>query len=107
MKHILLSVILTCFLSACCTRYGLGGAVIMRGTQRLCAKHHTALVTVRGSTLRSDHMCYHPREEYLQLLERFPNGVGFLDSLDPEKFSEPKLITYCPRCQAEIEKRLQ
>ncbi len=97
-------VVLVC-LSACSTDWR-GPAVLRSASgRRICAKHHVPLITVRGFEATSDTLV-DPYEAWFQIAAPYPNHIPEYQSLQRDRdFSEPTMITYCPKCQHELDAR--
>jgi hypothetical protein len=105
MRFILL---LSLMLSGCCTRYDFGSGVITSARQRLCARHRTPLVTVRGYNMGNDFGCILPTEQYMRFADCYPNAMNVTESLDRDEMHQyPASITYCPKCDVELRRRLR
>ena len=90
------------------TPYARGASIHVRGQQFLCARHRTEFVTVPGFDTGSNFVCILPTERYNHLVQFYPNALGLHGSLSRSDIhTVPAQITYCLRCEEELQQRLK
>jgi len=108
-QALVLAALFALLLSGCCTPWRGAPTIVSSSGQRLCARHRIPLITVRGFVPPpKTYLVLEPKglRKLCQLSECYPNGVrGPYRSLWPTSICvERAPITYCPLCEAEIQK---
>src|SRR5688572_29726104 len=99
----------TAALSGCSTvdtPYQRGASIHTGGQHFVCARHRIDFVTVEGFEFGQG--CIMPTQEYSDLARFYPNAIGLYGSLSPTDVHKIwTQLTYCLRCEEELQQRLK
>src|SRR5437588_6489347 len=96
------------FLVVCRSTWPEGAIVTSRSGQRVCAKHHIPLITIRAYQAATSgsrvYLVHEGSRPYYHIVgEHCPNHIPEHVALHPDWIlREPTTVAYCPLCQKEL-----
>jgi hypothetical protein len=93
--------------SGCAGRADSSPTITAASGAQVCARHKTTLRAVPGFSRPKPWPLIHGSELREYLDERYPNGIGPYYSLRKRDDFVPATVSYCPACEAAIQRGLK